>query len=235
MKNHADWIATIPLPLKDRFSSYRSFGADWLMAYGERCALVGLLQSVGPQVAIEIGTGNGGSTIALSQFAEKVYSIDIARNYSADLRRNLTNVEFITGSSRETLPALLGTLEEKGKAAEFILIDGDHSAEGVKADIENVLRFQPTKPLFILMHDSFNPDVRRGIKEADWCASAYMHSLDLDLVPGQLWENHEMWGGFALAIMLPTARQGDLEVRACNEPQFHLTLTSRVVSGEKVY
>ena len=71
VKNHADWIATIPLPLKDRFSSYRSFGADWLMAYGERCALVGLLQSVGPQVAIEIGTGNGGSTIALSQFAEK--------------------------------------------------------------------------------------------------------------------------------------------------------------------
>ncbi len=51
-----------------------------------------------------------------------------------------------------------------------------------------------------------------------------MRSLDLDFVSGQLFENHEMWGGFALAIMLPTPRRGDLEIRACNEPQFNLTL-----------
>ncbi len=146
------------------------------MAYGERCALVGLLQGLKPRCAIEIGTNDGGSTIAVSQFAEKVWSLDIERKHSTDLERNLTNVEFITGPSRETLPALLRRIEREGDLLEFVLIDGDHSTEGAKTDVENVLRFQPAKPLFVLMHDSFNPDARRGIREVDWSANAYMRS-----------------------------------------------------------
>ena len=40
---------------------------DWLMCYGERSAMVGILQSLRPQCAIEIGTACGGSLAVLSQ------------------------------------------------------------------------------------------------------------------------------------------------------------------------
>jgi len=42
---------------------------------------------------------------------------------------------FLDGNSRDTIPALM---PEKAGAFDLVLIDGDHSAEGAWADIENV-------------------------------------------------------------------------------------------------
>ena len=81
----------------------------------------------------------------------------------------VSNVEFVTGPSAQTLPALIERLQESGEPVEFVLIDADHTAAGVRGDVESVLRYRPTKrPLYVVMHDSFNPECRRGMKEAPW-------------------------------------------------------------------
>ena len=43
--------------------------------------------------------------------------------------------EFLDGNSRETIPALM---PEQAEAFDLVLVDGDHSAEGGLADLENV-------------------------------------------------------------------------------------------------
>jgi len=99
-----------------------------------------------------------------------------------------------------------------------VLIDGNHTAEGIKRDIENVLQFKPSQPVYILMHDSFNPEVRAGIESANWQGCPYVHWVELDLVPGILLDRmpfrRQMWGGFAFALLHPVVRQGELKLGA---------------------
>jgi hypothetical protein len=87
----------------------------------------------------------------------------------------------------------------------------------VRVDIENLLRFRPAAcPLYVLLHDSFNPNCRAGIAEADWAGSPYVHHVELDFVPGVFHQradlHRQMWGGFALAVLRPEPRPGELQV-----------------------
>ena len=43
--------------------------------------------------------------------------------------------------------------------------------------------------MFIAVHDSGNPECRRGISSASWASSPYVHSVELDFVPGQIIEH----------------------------------------------
>lgn len=104
--------------------------------------------------------------------------------------------------------------ELKDEEIGFVLIDGDHSEDGVFRDIETVLTYQPKDDLYVLMHDSFNPACRRGMKRVDWASYPHVHWIDYDFVPGFLnsvpgYED-EMWCGFALAYLKAEPRNGDL-------------------------
>jgi hypothetical protein len=96
------------------------------------------------------------------------------------------------------------------------LIDADHRREGIRRDIEAVLGHTPAQPLYLLLHDSFNPDCRRGMREANWSANPHVHLVELDFVPGRFVTDEEpdgqreMWCGFALAVLLPEKRSGDV-------------------------
>ncbi len=116
-----------------------------------------------PKIAIEIGTRFGGSLQILARYCEKVYSLDIDPDVPRRLEGKYPNVEYIIGPSDETLPPLIERLQREGAELSFALVDGDHSATGVKADIDNLLKFTPTVPLYIIMHESFNPDCRNGL------------------------------------------------------------------------
>ena len=199
-----------------------AYGDNWLMGYGERIALLGVLQALQPEYAIEIGTAQGGSLAVLSRYAGQVLALESDSSCATLLEGKFPNVEFIGGMSCESLPSLLRKLERAGAALGFILVDGDHSAPGVKEDVENILQFKPAGPLIVMMHDSFNPEVRDGINQVNWTGCPYVHLFDRDFVPGVLWENLEMWGGFSLAVMLPTPRSGDLEIRASAETLFQM-------------
>ncbi len=112
----------------------------WEMSRAEAFALIMLLRELTPDYAIEIGTSQGGSLSVISRFAKRVYSIDIDPTCHERLGLQYPNTEFIAGHSQEILPPLLRQLQEAEHSLEFVLIDGDHSQNGVNRDIENVLQ-----------------------------------------------------------------------------------------------
>ncbi|UVK44422.1 class I SAM-dependent methyltransferase [Mesorhizobium sp. AR07] len=192
---------------------------DWHMQLSERVALMYVLSRFQPDISIEIGTFLGGSLRPISAASRQVYSFDIDdRSFPG-----LPNVEFVTGNSSVTLLPVIDRINASDREINFILIDGDHSEDGVKADIATCLRYIPkTRPTIILLHDSCNPDVRKGIIDAPWSDSPYLHELDLDFVPGVLFDRPDLkgqiWGGFAAALMTPERRTGNVSLQAPFEP-----------------
>ena len=142
----------------------------------------------------------------------KVYSLDIDPKVPTRLEGRFSNVEYLIGRSAETLPPLLSRLQKEGAEVGFVLVDGDHSVEGVRTDIEMLLRYKPVTSLYIVMHDSFNPDCRAGLKAANWAGCPHVHAVELDFVPGAVNPSpsfrRELWGGLALGILKPEPRQG---------------------------
>ena len=49
------------------------------------------------------------------------------------------NVTLHTGDSHELLPPFLAELAEQGRNVDFVIVDGDHSSEGVRRDLEDLL------------------------------------------------------------------------------------------------
>ena len=204
---------------------FPEYPLEWEMSHAERFTLVGLLARLRPQVAIEIGTHFGGSLQVVNAFCGQVHSIDFDPAVRAQLLPMFPQVHFHCGPSAGLIPAVLREIEAGGAELGFVLVDGDHSAKGVRADLNALLQYRPRRgTVHILMHDSFNPDCRTGIRQAAWSACPHVHFLDLDFVPGAFIETAQgsafarsMWGGFALAILRPEPRVGPLEIRQKQE------------------
>ena len=199
---------------------------NWQMNHSERMALTSLLMRHKPNCSIEVGTFKGGSLSLISQLSQFVYSLDIDPSIPEKFKQ-FENVTFITGSSVTSLPLLLKAFEEECFPVDFILIDGDHSAEGVKKDLNSVLGYKPLKPLFVMLHDSFNPECRKGMLEANWDESKYVRWVDLDFVPGRIVENGsdsqgEMWGGLAIAYFSPDVRKNSFKLDQTAKIMFEL-------------
>lgn len=196
------------------FRHHGYMGGHWLMSFAEKFAISGILSHRRPVVSLEIGSLEGGSLSVASKYSERVISIDPNPDVKARLADRFDNVEFITGYSQEELPGVIQGLNDRQEDLGYVLIDGDHTEEGVRKDIEEVLKFQPKSPLWILMHDSFNPGCRKGIKSIDWAANPHVHWVNYDFVPGFLNSVpgvvDEMWGGLALAYFEATPREGKL-------------------------
>ena len=190
----------------------------WQMSDSERMALTGLLARRRPKTYLEIGTYYGGSALLASEFADWVITLDIDPEAETRFEKP-DNLTFMSGRSQDVLPSLLEDLLARDLYPEFVLIDGDHSAEGVRRDMEIFLKIRPPSPLVVVFHDSFNPVCRSGIRTAPWADCPYVSRLDLDFVPGRMVEiagdpfGGEMWGGLAVAVLTP-------------EPQPHPFLTA---------
>ena len=187
----------------------------WQMNHSERMTLRALLQQVEPRCAVEVGTYHGGSLSLIAQHCDVVFSIDI--DPMPPSVRVFPNVSFLTGASERILPTLLKELIRQDMDPQLILVDGDHSREGVARDLAIILEHRPRVPTWIVMHDSMNPDCRAGMLDADWAANPHVHFVELDFVPGRLVEHGgggegELWGGLGLACLLPHHRQGTLSV-----------------------
>lgn len=195
------------------------------MSSVERLTLIAVLDFLRPRYSLEVGSRFGGSLAVLSYYSERVISLDIDPAVPERLK-HFTNVEFVIGRSQETLPAVLARLQSSKVPIELALIDGDHSTCGVRQDCQNFLNVRPLSTLYILIHDSFNPDVREGIKTAGWENCPYAQAIELDFVPGIMFADRplrrQMWGGFALAILGPDQRNAKLEKAASSELVFRL-------------
>jgi hypothetical protein len=194
---------------------------NWQMLPSERMMLTGLLARLRPRHALEVGVYYGGSLSLMAQFCDRVWALDIDPEVPSRFTIP-SNVDLRIGDAAGLLANLLDELESVGVALNFVLIDADHSAAGVQRDIETVIHrpFPLREPMFIVIHDSGNPECRLGISNASWAACPYVHHVELDFVPGQIIEHaiqddhSEVWGGFALAYLNPQPRAGDLVVRA---------------------
>lgn len=198
----------------------------WQMTRWEKYGLDAVLRTAKAPVAIEVGTYQGGSLQLIAKHATKAYSIDISPQYREQLSKAIPNAVFRTGDAKMELPRLLEEIQQGAEDLGFVLIDGDHSEEGVRTDLNAVLAYTPVRPLFVVLHDSFNPACRKGILSADW-SSPYVHFAEIDFVPGVFHakafdtaEAGSMYGGLALIIMQPTQRTGLLTVHQCQEGLF---------------
>jgi hypothetical protein len=203
-----------------------------MMSNWEKHSFISILQQLKPEVAIEIGNAEGGSLQVLNKFIPKVYALDLYEEVHQKLKPQFPNVEFLTGNSKQLLPELLRSIQAKNEKLGFVLIDGDHSTEGVKADINAVLEnYIPVTTLIIIFHDSFNPECRKGITKAGWQQCPYVHFIDIDYVPGTYvndiqngkMQKRTMWGGLSLAILKPQKREHLLDVKQSAKELFDQT------------
>ena len=211
------------------FDNYKGLHSQ--MTTCEWMALQHILSGLRPKSAIEVGTYKGGSLQVLAHFCEHVDSIDIDSSIADLLAGRFTNVTFHTGNSGDLLPSVLRSNAQEREAVGFVLIDGDHSTEGVRRDINALLSVPPSCELVVLMHDAFNPDCRAGILTANWQGSPYVHEVEIDYIPGVFHQQaydtaaaRTMWGGFACALLKPEPRQGDLVISQRQQGLFEAVL-----------
>lgn len=180
------------------------------MSFGERAALAGLLSQLKPRRAVEIGTYEGGSLRLISTHSRHVYTFDLD-DLVLDKRR-LSNVSFHQGDSKVTLPPVLARYAAGSVSVDFVLIDGDHSAEGVRGDLMNVLDSPACHRTVIVLHDTMNAGVRAGIESAGLASDPRVVYVELDFVPGYEFRggdfDHQRWGGLGLVVTGDRATDG---------------------------
>jgi hypothetical protein len=173
----------------------------WQMSLGERAALEGVLAQLQPDLSIEIGTAEGGSLERIAAHSREVHSIDLV---AADLERP-QNAHLHVGDSRQLLPRLLERFEAGGRGVDFVLVDGDHTAEGVKADLINLLTSPAVSRTLILVHDTMNEVVRAGVEAVPFERFAKVSHVNLDFLTGYMARNGpfagQLWGGFGLVLV----------------------------------
>jgi hypothetical protein len=201
-KNQPEALRNPPAPLFDMTLQQLSFG--------ERAAMEGLLSQLKPKVAVEIGTYQGGTLRRIAAHAGHVHAFDI-RNFVTD-RTGLDDVTFHFGDSQDEVPKALAKLTAAGTSVEFAFVDGDHTADGVRADLENVLASPACAHCVILAHDTMNEEVRKGIEAVDLPNQPPVVYVELDLVPGYRYATGdfagEYFGGLGLIVTGDRATDG---------------------------
>ena len=84
------------------------------------------------------------------------------------------------------LPQTLRALQEQHKQVDFALVDGDHSAEGVRRDAQALLEADACAKTVVVFHDAANEDVRAGLEAMRFCEQPRVALALLDFVPGYL-------------------------------------------------
>jgi hypothetical protein len=175
--------------------------ARWQMSFGERAAIEGLLAQCRPSLSIEIGTAEGGSLDRIAAYSAEVHTIDIVPLDAAQPQ----HVHVHVGDSKRVLPRLLQQFVAKGRNVDFVLVDGDHRSEGVKADVLNLLRSSAVGKTIIVLHDTMNESVRTGVEDAKLERHPKVSYLELDFLPGYMARSgpfaDELWGGLGLVLV----------------------------------
>ena len=180
----------------------------WQMSAGEQAAIAGLVAQLEPRLAIELGTAQGACAGWLASRIPEVHSFDLSPP-SLDLPEGVTTH---VGDSHQLLPTLLAQLAQEGRNVDLAIVDGDHSAAGVRQDVEDLLDSPAVGRTLVVIHDTANERVRLGldaIRFAAWPKVAYVH---LDWVPGQLFSDdardpagrplaNELWYGLGLVVV----------------------------------
>lgn len=172
------------------------------MSFGERAALEGVLAQLWPSLSVEVGSAAGGSLERVACYSDEVHSFDLVVPDSEVTVPQ--HVVHHVGNSHETLGPWLEDLGDRGGAIDFALIDGDHTADGVRLDLLDLLAAYATARTVILLHDTANPGVREGLQGIDLDFHPKVVYLDLDLLAGYEFADGpfegQRWGGLGLIV-----------------------------------
>jgi len=131
---------------------------------------------------LEIGTFDGLSLSVLAEkYPEKEFNaIDLftegkdtaggCLKYFIENNKHLDNVNLFKGTSTEALPLI------KDRKFDFVFIDGDHSYEWVKTDIENIYPLVSDGGI-ISFHDWGFPEVQKAILEYFKCKPTHFGDI----------------------------------------------------------
>lgn len=173
------------------------------MTPGERAALEGVLSALGPCVSVEIGTSKGGSLERISAHSDLVHAFDLVLDRSLTQKR-FPNVTFHIGDSHVLLPCVLRQLTESKSNVDFVFVDGDHAAPGVRQDLEDLLSSPAVGQTVILVHDTLNERVRAGIEEIDYDQFKKVRLVDHDFIVGRIMKEgtkgDERWFGLGVVV-----------------------------------
>jgi Methyltransferase domain len=187
----------------DLLSSPSFSATSWQMSFGERAVIEGVLAQLRPRLSIEIGTAEGGSLRRIAEHSERAISFDLVEP-EADVQ-SIDNVELRTGDSHQLLRAELEDLAAQGETVDFVLVDGDHSAEGARRDMLDLLRSDAVESTVVLAHDTLNQEVRRGLEQVPYREFDKVAYVDLDFIGGYVPREPplrgECWGGLGLVIV----------------------------------
>jgi hypothetical protein len=175
----------------------------WQMSRGERAALEGILTQTRPGLAIEVGSGEGGSLARIALHADEVHAFDFIRPQREDDR--FEGVAFHTGDPLELLPAALAELAQAGRNVDFVLIDGDCAPDGARRALEVLLDSPALTRTTLLVHHANNERVRQGLDRVHFSAWPKVAYAEPDFVPGYMVAEerarHQLWGGLALVLV----------------------------------
>jgi hypothetical protein len=179
------------------------------MTLAERAALEGLVARLRPELAVEIGTFTGASLERIARWSGEVHSFDV----DPRVERPPPNVVFHRGDSKRLLPQVLARFEAEGRNVGFALVDGEHTPEGVRADVEQLLQSDAVRDTAILFHDTMNEAVREGIGAIDFRRYPKVVYTDLDFleVTNDKPPLAEYWSG--LGLLLVDAEAAPVSVR----------------------
>ena len=202
----------------------------WEMSRVERMAFQHLLGNLQPTIALEVGTGDGGSLQAIMQYANEAISIDvdIAKQTSLQKLPCFNGVEFIAGESAKVLPEVVQLINKSQLNVNFVYIDGDQSTVGAQRDFEAALKIIPKQTTCIVMHNSFLPQVRRAMLNVNWQENAHVHYVDIDYVQGAYvpmeYGACKLIGGLAVALLKPEPRTEALDIYRSYDHAYNMLL-----------
>jgi len=194
----------------------------WQMSFGERAALEGVVAQLQPRLAVEIGTAEGGSLRRIAAHSEEVHSFDLVPPDPG--LASIENAHFHTGDSHELLPRFLAELDASGRTVDFALVDGDHTADGARRDILDLLGSAAVSSTVILAHDTMNDEVREGLESVDYASYEKVALVELDFLSGYLARAEpyrlQLWGGLGLIVVDDASGAGVIRDR-----RFHSLLS----------
>jgi hypothetical protein len=195
--------------------------SDWLMSSREKFCLIGLLELIRPKNCLEFGYHRGGATHWLSKYSGSVVTVDV-NEFVQNAQTDYPNVNSWNMTTEEAILEI----QNKNLRFDLTIIDADHSRKAIARDLGAVL----THSEIIIMHDSSNPDCRKGM--LDILSNQDSHAYNLDFVTSVM-KHDGIWGGLGVAVRSdsPGAKT---EFKGEFSPQFYFALHDSLLIHKKV-
>jgi predicted O-methyltransferase YrrM len=165
------------------------------MSVNERLLLYALVLGVRPVRCLEIGTFRGGSALIMTAALDDVGA---GRLVCVDPSPQMTPAHWAQIEHRAKMlvgpsPTVLGQARDAaGGPFDFVLVDGDHTREGVIADVEGILPLL-ADDAHVLLHDAHYFEVADAI---DRVLELHPSLIDCGLVSTERTPGPESPGGF---------------------------------------